>query len=273
MRLFVCYMLCANIFKYLSGPLPLHLFELPALKYLDLSFCNISGKIPNSLGKTPNLQYLNLGGNNLTSTIPEGIYKLHALKIVYLQDNNLNGTITPLLFKNLSLIEMISFNNNNLEGTFPAVPKSGLKIFDISQNKFDGILSFFDEVREDKYHPNNSWICNLTVFYVNNNQFGGDIPVNLQQCNNLKTISLHENLFNGLLPDFAYQNNTNITKLSLHNNRLKDNKLSKWLDALFTNNPYLEFLSIYGNDISGHLSQTSAPHLRTFLAHDCIIQG
>ena len=99
---------------------------------------------------------------------------------------------------------------------------------------------------------------------MNDNQFQGHIPVNSQHCNHLETISLHENLFNGLLPDFSYHNDTNITKLSLHNNKLQDDKLSQWLHALFTNNPYLEFLSIYGNDISGHLFHTSTPHLRTF---------
>ena len=42
---------------------------------------------------------------------------------------------------------------------------------------------------------------------------------------------------------------------------------------LFVHNPRLEFLSIYGNDIKGHLSETSAPTLRIFLAHDCPIPG
>ena len=108
---------------------------------------------------------------------------------------------------------------------------------------------------------------------MNNNKFSGDIPIRLQECTNLQTISLHQNQFSGMLPDFGYKNCTNITKLSLHNNNIKDYDLASWLDALFANNPYLEFLSIYDNEISGHLSKTSAPRLRTFLAHDCLIEG
>jgi len=89
--------------------LPLALFELKDLKYLNLSYCEII-ELPPKIGKLTNLTSLNLRNNKLTALSPE-ITKLIGLTYLDLGENLLSK-IPPEIGK-LTNLKYLNFGSNS----------------------------------------------------------------------------------------------------------------------------------------------------------------
>ena len=97
----------------LTGTLP-NDWNLPDLKWLNLSGNKIEGNIPNF--NLPNLENLALSGNELEGEIPN-FSAMPKLKLLTLADNQLKGTIPH--FEQLPNLEWLNLGNNQLQGTIP----------------------------------------------------------------------------------------------------------------------------------------------------------
>ncbi|KAM3200406.1 receptor-like protein CLAVATA2 [Capsicum annuum] len=77
----------------LHGEIPVDLFGLHGLEYLNLSYNFLNGPVPGSIGKLQKLKALDLSHNSLSGHIPENITVLRNLTVLNLSYNCFSGVI------------------------------------------------------------------------------------------------------------------------------------------------------------------------------------
>jgi Leucine-rich repeat (LRR) protein len=203
----------------LKGTIPSAIYYLPSLQILnvagnevDISFDlietaqNLKELYLNStsvshldgVGKAGSLVKLFAGSSKLAGNIiPDEFYQLTQLKEVDLSDNSLIGTLSTLL-GNLSNLESLQCQNNNLSGEIPSEVGmlTLLKILDLSENEIEGLLSSslnglrsLQSFRMDSYTRNIAGITgpllsfsdasSLTEISFGSNSLTGTLPVDL----------------------------------------------------------------------------------------------
>ncbi|CAN5976136.1 unnamed protein product [Sphagnum jensenii] len=182
----------------LTGPIPAEINNLAVLQILDLHDNNFNGTIPDftSLG---NLQELDLSGNQLTGGIPN-FGSMKWLQTLKLSGNQLYGQSPVFLdsstsqgLANLMALTTLNLSMNQFGGPMnPASifnPSSNLKVLDLSRNNFSGPL------------PNISlFSTSLQQLDLSYNGFNSpQVPTWLYGFNQLQTLSLDNNNFNGTL--------------------------------------------------------------------------
>ncbi|XP_042016059.1 receptor-like protein 54 [Salvia splendens] len=148
----------------LSGTVPTSLCKALDLRSLDLSVNNLNGNIPRCVVGS-HLVALNLGRNNITGRVPNftAVCRLQSLD---LNNNNLIGDV-PQSLENCESLKVVNVGGNQLDGTFPCMLPSSLRVLVLHGNRFHGGL------RCDK-----SW-SNLQIFDIANNNFSGNVdPLN-----------------------------------------------------------------------------------------------
>ncbi|XP_072972463.1 receptor-like protein EIX1 [Typha angustifolia] len=123
--------------------LPIWLWNLTNLSYLNLASAGFYGKIPNDLAKLTSLTYLYLGGNNFVPTLPRAVGKICSLRGIDLSSFGIGGDVRELIgmlgcsWRNL---EMIILSSNNLQGNISNWLESmtNLKHLDLSNNSLVG---------------------------------------------------------------------------------------------------------------------------------------
>ncbi|KAJ6765365.1 LEUCINE-RICH REPEAT-CONTAINING PROTEIN-RELATED [Salix purpurea] len=90
--------------------------SLSRLAKLSLRNCSLQGSIPD-LSSIPNLYYLDLSKNNLRGSLPSKLYD--TIRTIDLSGNHLSGSI-PGIFSDLSFLQRLSLENNQLNGSVPA---------------------------------------------------------------------------------------------------------------------------------------------------------
>uniref|UniRef100_A0A0D3HM97 Leucine-rich repeat-containing N-terminal plant-type domain-containing protein n=1 Tax=Oryza barthii TaxID=65489 RepID=A0A0D3HM97_9ORYZ len=103
----------------ISGPLIPQLGGLKNLQYLELYGNRLNGSIPAALGKMEHLVSLDLYSNLLTGTIPTSLGAMSRLRYLRLSQNKLRGAIPPSL-GNLMSLEDLELHKNALSGSIPA---------------------------------------------------------------------------------------------------------------------------------------------------------
>ncbi|KAJ6871659.1 LRR receptor-like serine/threonine-protein kinase [Populus alba x Populus x berolinensis] len=90
--------------------------SLSRLVKLSLRNCSLQGSIPD-LSSIPNLYYLDLSKNNLRGSLPSKLSD--TMRTIDLSENHLSGSI-PGSFSDLSFLQRLSLENNQLNGSVPA---------------------------------------------------------------------------------------------------------------------------------------------------------
>ncbi|XP_052303794.1 probable LRR receptor-like serine/threonine-protein kinase At1g06840 isoform X2 [Populus trichocarpa] len=90
--------------------------SLSRLVKLSLRNCSLQGSIPD-LSSIPNLYYLDLSKNNLRGSLPPKLSD--TMRTIDLSENHLSGSI-PGSFSDLSFLQRLSLENNQLNGSVPA---------------------------------------------------------------------------------------------------------------------------------------------------------
>ncbi|KAK4337833.1 hypothetical protein RND71_042320 [Anisodus tanguticus] len=150
----------------------------PALRVLDLTKNSLTGVIPPSVGNATKLLKFRLSGNRINGNIPKEIDnhiegpipresgKLSNLRLFDFEENyNLVGEIPKAIF-NISSMEFVSLNLNNLPGRIPAT--TGLHI------------------------------QNLKGLYLAHNQIEREIPPFIINASELSELVQAANLFTGI---------------------------------------------------------------------------
>ncbi|KAF7148713.1 hypothetical protein RHSIM_Rhsim03G0182600 [Rhododendron simsii] len=128
----------------ISGPLPQNISGMvPRLETLVLAGNLISGLIPYSLWEIPALRVLDLSKNKLFGNLPryKGWGALSALRVMRLSSNKLSG-ILPSSIGNFTSLEWLHLNNNSFYGELPSTLKNctSLMVLDLGDNRFSGSI-------------------------------------------------------------------------------------------------------------------------------------
>ncbi|CAL9225223.1 unnamed protein product [Arabidopsis halleri] len=264
-----------------SGEMPRLICELDHLQILVLSNNNFSGSIPrcsknfntiailhlrnNSLsGVIPeetisaNLRSLDVGLNQL-SGLPKSLINCTSLEFLNVEDNRINDTF-PSWLRSLPDLQILVLRSNEFYGPISSsggsmsFPK--LRIFDISENRFTGVLpsdyfagwsamssvvvEIFDSMfgfrvagsTRDPYHnvvvlTNKGLDMELvgsgfTIYKtidVSGNRLEGDIPESIGILKELIVLNMSNNAFTGHIPP-SLSNLSNLQSLDLSKNRL-----------------------------------------------------
>ncbi|KAM4113366.1 hypothetical protein ACJW30_05G215600 [Castanea mollissima] len=247
----------------MKGPLyDLDFAALDALELLDMSGNELTGNVPPSIGALSSLMSLVLQSNKLNGPLPtQGLCELKKLEELNLCWNNFEGTLPSCLY-NLTSLQMLDLYENSFRGNISShlIPGlTSLKHIDLGNNLFDGnIGTMLPNILNLKLSNNTlsgslpSSIGNMSLlraFSVSFNNFFGEVPKELLAgCSNLMTMELSNNNFDGHLLSSDF-NSTMLQALMINDNSFSgaiSNELSQW--------PYLSFLEVSNNNMSGKIS-------------------
>ncbi|KAM0952522.1 putative protein kinase RLK-Pelle-LRR-XII-1 family [Dioscorea sansibarensis] len=102
----------------LTGPLPLNVGSLKALRAFDVSNNNLSGELPKTLGDCLSLEFLNASGNSFHGSIPSSLDHLKGIQKLDLSQNSFSGAI-PKFFEELHYLYYLNLSFNSFSGEVP----------------------------------------------------------------------------------------------------------------------------------------------------------
>ncbi|XP_019086284.1 PREDICTED: receptor-like protein 12 [Camelina sativa] len=296
-----------------SGEIPRCICELDNLEILVLSNNNFSGSIPrcfknlntisilhlrnNSLsGVFPeefisvNLMSLDVGSNRLSGQLPKSLINCTRLQFLNVEDNRITDTF-PFWLRSFSNLQMLVLRSNEFHGPISSPGGSmsfpNLRIFDISGNRFSGILpsdyfvgwSAMSSVVEicdimlgfaiagssqEPYHNSvvltdkglnielvGSGFKIYKTIDVSGNRLEGDIPKSIGMLKELIVLNMSNNAFTGHIPP-SLSKLTNLQSLDLSQNRLSG-KIPPELGKL----TFLEWMNFSYNRLEGPIPQAT----------------
>ncbi|XP_044487569.1 receptor-like protein 49 [Mangifera indica] len=288
----------------LTGEIPELICNMSTIEVLDLSNNSLTGTIPECLGHFSNsLRVLDLQKNQFHGNIPGVFGKDNDLRTLNMNSNSLKGPI-PTSLLNCTKLEVLDLGSNNISGTFPdwlgklpdlqvlvlhsnkfygpvTEPKnnsyfSKLRIFDISNNNFTGLLpvKYFENMKSmmnvsgqvkkkpeymgDRYYDDSvtlvvkklevKLVKILTIFCTidfSNNHFHGTIPAVIGNFRALNHLNLSHNSLTGTIPPLL-GNLGGLESLDL-----SSNNLSGRIPAQLTNLTFLAVLNLSQNQLEG----------------------
>ena len=105
--------------KYITGPIPPELADLPRLRYLGLEQNDLTGPIPPELAAAPKLVSVFLGGNRLSGPIPPELGDAPKLALLSLYHNELSGPVPPEIGNIETLRGLNLTGNTEMTGVLP----------------------------------------------------------------------------------------------------------------------------------------------------------
>lgn len=112
------------------------LSKLTQLRVLSLKGNGLTGTLPDLSGMI-NLKILFLDHNRFTGPFPDSITKLRRLVVVVISFNQLSGPI-PETLTGIRKLYVFRAEYNLFNGSVPALNQSGLRFFNVSNNKLSG---------------------------------------------------------------------------------------------------------------------------------------
>uniref|UniRef100_A0A1J3CNV8 non-specific serine/threonine protein kinase n=1 Tax=Noccaea caerulescens TaxID=107243 RepID=A0A1J3CNV8_NOCCA len=243
----------------ISGALFGNFSALDQLTYLDLSGNTIEGPIPDDLSRCHNLKHLNLSHNIMEGELMS-LSGLSNLEVLDLSVNRIAGDIQssfPLLCNSLVVANLSA---NNFTGRIDDVFNGCryLKYVDFSSNRFIGeIWTGFGRLLQFSVSQNHlsgsisasmfRGDCNLQVLDLSENNFAGEYPGQVSNCQNLSVLNLWGNKFTGKIP-------SEIGSISsLRGLYLGNNSFSRDIPETLLNLSNLVFLDLSKNKFGGDI--------------------
>ncbi|XP_073150040.1 LRR receptor-like serine/threonine-protein kinase GHR1 isoform X2 [Henckelia pumila] len=203
------------------------------IEILDLSHNQLVGSIPEVTAQFLRLKCLNLSHNSLNGSLPKVILQFPKLTTLDFSFNQLDGPILPALLTSVTLKEL-HLQSNILSGSVDFSPPSGdsnLRVFDISDNQFDG------------YFPDGFGnLSSLQVLNIGGNNFSGSLPTSIGGLSILNSLDISRNHFTGPipknLPNTLQSFNASYNDLS---GVVPENLRKFSLSSFYPGNPQLQF--------------------------------
>jgi Leucine-rich repeat (LRR) protein len=216
---------------------------------IELHRNNLNGKVAPELWKLPHLKHIDMRNNLLTSASFEGLKASG--------DSNSTSPIEVILLSENHLTDLNGIGN----------AKATLRELNANRNQIDDNLSpdVFDCTNLELLHFSFNQITGtlptrigmltkLTEFYASDNRISGQLPKEIGMLNVCQVFALGNNLLSGTLPT-ELDNMVNVRELSLHKNTGITGSLLSLGDM-----PYLEFLTLEGNSLSGSIPSDFLRH-------------
>ncbi|XP_042519089.1 probable LRR receptor-like serine/threonine-protein kinase At3g47570 [Macadamia integrifolia] len=229
----------------LSGTIPPTIYNLSSLGSFDVAINQLHGSLPSNIGLTlPNLWRLAFYTNNFHGPIPVSLSNFSKLEKLFAFENYLTGKVA-IHFGGLSKLFKLSLSSNqfgsgevdDLNFVKTLTNCSSLKLLDLADNRFGGVLSNF--------------VANLSTqlktVSMEANQISGDIPVGIGNLVGLQYFGLSNNLLEGSIP-------TSIGRLQmLHALYLEGNRLTGPIPSSLANLTILIELDLSSNRLQGKI--------------------
>ncbi|XP_019186476.1 PREDICTED: leucine-rich repeat receptor-like serine/threonine-protein kinase BAM2 [Ipomoea nil] len=268
-----------TIFIPVPAPVPVQIYNLTNLTYLNLSNAGFGGQIPNGISRLtrlvtldlsthpnliihleiPNLNQffenstqliqLYLDGVDLSSRVPKFLANFSNLKTLSLSQCNLQGSFPTEIFQIQGLLELSLEYNDDLSGRIPSFPENGsLRMISVAHTQFSGSLP-----------PSISNLSNLSRLVLYGCDFSGSIPSTMAQLTSLTYVDFSHNKFTGSIPNF--QSSKNLTSIDFSFNGLTCPLSSKHFEHLSK----IVYINFESNYISGRIppSLFSLPSLQS----------
>jgi len=242
-----------------SGQLPESLGNLKSLKEFHVAKCYFSGVVPSSLGNLTQLFALFLSDNKLHGAIPESIYRLQNLEILDLSNNFFSGSLELNRFRNLASL-LLSYNNLSLltghNATFPLPKLQLLKLEGCNLGELPSFLRDQNQLEILEIGDNKlkghipKWFMNVSTITLEALSLAGNLLTGFEQSfdvlpwNNLRSLSLNSNKFQGSLP---------IPPPAIYEYQVSNNKLNGEIPEVICNLTSLSVLDLSNNNLSGKL--------------------
>ncbi|KAG9439714.1 hypothetical protein H6P81_019879 [Aristolochia fimbriata] len=244
--------------SYIAGPFFHNFSAMGSLAALDLSKNAINGELPADLNDCKNLRYLNISHNIIEGEL--NLSGLNRLENLDLTLNRFSGGIQanfPALCANLVSLNL-SMNNftGDVANSFDNC--SALRYLDLSSNKFVGpIWEGFASLTEFSVSENNltgeisremfASACNLQMLDLSENQFAGQFPPEISNCEAMASLNLYGNEFWGPIPP-QFGKLKNLEALYLGSNNF-----SRDIPETLLNCSKLVFLDMSKNQFGGEI--------------------
>ncbi|CAI0441620.1 unnamed protein product [Linum tenue] len=249
----------------LSGQLTDQIGVFKSLNRLSLANNSISGSLPMSFGEMTSLYHVNLARNKISGTIPTSFGALAQLEYLDISQNKLQGVIySEIHFANLRRLAcfIVSGNKVVLKAKPDWVPSKLLERLDLEScyvgPGFPHWLQSLQHLKSldlsnsgiSEPIPDWFWSMSSQFYYMNlsHNQIPGRLPHVIAVVNNLSMFDFSSNFLEGPLPTIS----SYLTFLDLSNNLLSGN-LFKFLCFNPSEKRATEFLSLYGNRLTGEI--------------------
>ncbi|KAL7084548.1 hypothetical protein ACP275_14G229900 [Erythranthe tilingii] len=271
----------------LTGEIPDCLMQWSSMIVLNLANNNMFGRIPDSIGFLTNMFSLNLQNNKFSGHIPFSLRNCTELVNVDLAGNKLVGKIPAWIGTRLLHLRFLVLRSNKLSGKIPPdiCHLNSLQILDLSDNGFSGIIprcvnnftamastrslggqygelvyatygigSFGESVsvttkgRESQYDTILGLVTNIDL---SNNNLSGDIPIELTNLVELRSLNLSRNHFTGSIPQSIGD------MKQLESLDLSRNSLSGEMPNSFRVMSTLNYLNVSHNNLTGRIPEST----------------
>ncbi|CAN6938510.1 unnamed protein product [Brassica oleracea] len=245
----------------ISGALFTNFSALTQLTHLDLSKNTIEGSIPDDLSRCQNLKHLNLSHNILDGEL--SISGLSNLEVLDLSVNRIAGDVHSTFPTLCNRLVVANLSTNNFTGRMDDIFNGcgHLKYVDFSSNRFRGEIwpSFGRLIQfsvSENHHLSGKITptmfrgnCTLQVLDLSENEFIGEFPGQVSNCQSLEVLNLWGNNFTGKIPG-------QIGSISsLRGLYLGNNKFSRDIPETLLNLTNLIFLDLSKNSFGGDVQE------------------
>jgi Leucine-rich repeat (LRR) protein len=236
-----CLQLGGNQFQGMISPA---ISNSPSLLILDIRNNNLSGNIPKWLYDHPSLVEVLLSGNRFEGHLFRRMCQMESLQVFDISDNHISGGI-PSCLDNITSWKKSSPSSNGSNYFM----ENGRLLF---QSHKTGLEPTFEikidlRIKREVYAYKGIPLSLMTVIVMSSNQLTGNIPFEMGELSQLRSLNLSNNFLTGSIPN-SFQNLENMESLDLSHN-----KLSGGIPFEFVEMTSLSIFSVAYNNLSGRV--------------------